>query len=161
MGKAAVINASPLIFLSRGHHIDLLHHFVDRILVPKPVAEEIMARGPEDETVQAIKNTLWIEIVESPDVPETILYWGLGQGESSVLAFAQANPAIEAIIDDLAGRKCAAYLGIPVRGTLGIVLAAKKRGLIPEARSVMEDIIRSGLFLSRGVLEEALRRVGE
>jgi len=68
---------------------------------------------------------------------------------------------MEAIIDDLAGRKCADYLNIPVRGTLGIVLVSKKRGVIPKARPVMESLIRSGLYLSRPVLDEALKRVGE
>jgi len=52
-------------------------------------------------------------------------------------------------------------LGIPVRGTLGIVLAAKKRGLIPKARPVIETLIRSGMYRSRNVIEEALRRVNE
>ena len=68
---------------------------------------------------------------------------------------------MEAIIDDLAGRPCAAFLGIPVRGTLGIVLAAKQRGHIAAARPVMEALIKSGLYLSRAVLDEALKRVGE
>ena len=66
-----------------------------------------------------------------------------------------------AIIDDLGGRNCAACLGIPVRGTLGIVLAAKKRGAIPLARTILEDLINSGLYLRRQVLDEALKRVGE
>jgi predicted nucleic acid-binding protein len=68
---------------------------------------------------------------------------------------------MEAIIDDLAGRRCASLLGIPVRGTLGIVLTAKKRGLIPQARPVIETLIRSGMYLSKTVIEEALRRVNE
>ena len=34
MDKSAAINASPLIFLSRGKQIDLLRHFASRILVP-------------------------------------------------------------------------------------------------------------------------------
>jgi predicted nucleic acid-binding protein len=68
---------------------------------------------------------------------------------------------MDAIIDDLAGRRCASLLGIPVRGTLGIVLAAKKRGLIPQARPVIETLIRSGMYLSRSVIEEALLRVNE
>jgi predicted nucleic acid-binding protein len=55
----------------------------------------------------------------------------------------------------------AASLGIPVRGTLGIVLAAKRRGLIPLARPVIDDLFATGLYLSRKVLEEALRRVNE
>jgi predicted nucleic acid-binding protein len=66
-----------------------------------------------------------------------------------------------AIIDDLAGRKCAACLDIPVRGTLGIVLEAKRRGVIRQARPVLEELIASGLYLRRHVLDEALKRVGE
>ena len=77
------------------------------------------------------------------------------------MALASEHPATEAIIDDLAGRKCAASLNIPVRGTLGIVLVAKKRGLIPEAQPVIEDIMTAGLYLSRKVVDEALGRVGE
>ncbi|MDM8522995.1 hypothetical protein QUF80_06435 [Desulfococcaceae bacterium HSG8] len=45
MDKATVINASPLIFLSRGSQTELLRHFASRILVPEPVAEEIQMKG--------------------------------------------------------------------------------------------------------------------
>jgi len=41
------------------------------------------------------------------------------------------------------------------------VLAAKKRGLIPEARPVIETMMLAGLYLSKGVVDEALQRVGE
>ncbi len=78
-----------------------------------------------------------------------------------MLALVLEHPGTEAIIDDLAGRKCAASLSIPVRGTLGIVLAAKQRGVIPKARPIIEDMMAAGLYLSRKVLEVALRRVGE
>ena len=159
--KPAVINASPLVFFSRGQQMDLLRHFANRIFVPEPVANEILMKGPEDVTAKALHNTPWLEVVPAVSVPESILDWGLGPGESSVLAFASDHPGTEAIIDDLAGRRCAAYLNIPVRGTLGIVLIAKKRGLIPKARPVMETLIRSGLYLSRPVLDEALGRVDE
>jgi predicted nucleic acid-binding protein len=82
-------------------------------------------------------------------------------GESSVLALGLAHPNTEVIIDDLAGRKCADSLDIPVRGTLGLVLAAKKRGVIPEARPVIEDMMSAGLYLSKRVLDRALEKVGE
>jgi predicted nucleic acid-binding protein len=159
--KPAVINASPLIFLSRGQQMELLRHFASRILVPKPVANEILMKGPEDITAKALDSTSWLEVVPVVPVPEKILEWGLGPGESCVLAFANEHPGMEAIIDDLAARKCADYLNIPIRGTLGIVLVSKKRGIIPKARPVMETLIRSGLYLSRPVLDEALKRVDE
>ena len=161
MADAVVANASPLIFLSRAGHLELLHHFAERVLVPRPVADEIRLKGEGDITAKAVDETSWIEVVPAPSTPEEIAQWGLGPGEAAVLAIAAANPGMEAVIDDLAGRKCAAHLGIPVRGTLGIVLAAKRRGLIPQVRLVIEDMIRSGLYLSRPVLDEALKRVGE
>jgi predicted nucleic acid-binding protein len=94
-------------------------------------------------------------------IPPLVAGWGLGAGESAVLALALSVPGAVAILDDLAGRRCAAALGVPVRGTLGMVLAAKQRRWIPLARPVLEDLIRGGMYLSRGVLDEALSRVGE
>jgi len=159
--KLAVVNASPLIFLSRGHHIELLHNFARQIYVPEPVAAEIKVKGNQEITAKVLEDTPWLEVTPSKAVPDIILNWGLGPGESAVLTLAHENPGMEAIIDDLSARKCAAFLQIPVRGTLGIVLVAKKRGLIPQARPLIEDLIRSGLYLSRTIIDEALKRVGE
>ena len=157
----AVINASPLIFLSRGRQSNLLTCLAKRILVPEPVAVEIRRGGPTDAAVQALEAESWLQVVPALPIPDVIAAWGLGPGESSVLAIAYDQKGTEAIIDDLAGRRCAAFLGIPVRGTLGIVLTAKQRGIIPEARPVMESLIRRGLYLSPAVLARALKRVGE
>lgn len=160
MAESAVIDASPLIFLSRSRHLDLLRSFVQTIWVPRPVADEILRRGSQDITAQAIENTTWLITQPISDISAAILQWRLGTGESATLALAQAH-GLEAILDDLAGRKCAAALNIPVRGTLGIVLAAKQRGLIPKARPVIEDMMSDGLYLSRKVLDQALQRVDE
>lgn len=48
MDNLAVINASPLIFFSRGQQMELLNHFARRIFVPKPVSEEIRMKGKDD-----------------------------------------------------------------------------------------------------------------
>ena len=87
--------------------------------------------------------------------------WDLGHGESSVLAWALTNPGTLAILDDLAARRCAATLRIPVRGTLGLVLVAKQRGRIEAARPVLEAMRGSGMYRSDSVLSRALALVGE
>ncbi len=161
MDDAVVVNASPLIFLSRGGHIKLLTHFAHRVFVPIPVMAEICKKGLDDITVRTIETSSWIETVSTSSIPDVIHDWGLGAGESSVLAYAFLSPGMTAIVDDLAGRKCAASLGIPVRGTLGIVLTAKKMGIIPSARSIIEDLVKTGLYLSPIIMETALSRVGE
>jgi predicted nucleic acid-binding protein len=66
-----------------------------------------------------------------------------------------------AVLDDLAGRRCAEALGIPVTGTVGLVLGARKRGMIPAARPVLEELRDNGMYLSSAVLERALALVGE
>ena len=62
---------------------------------------------------------------------------------------------------DLAARRCAMTLDIPVRGTLGLVLLAKKRGIIPLARPVLEQLKKAGMYLSNSVINQALAQVGE
>jgi len=64
-------------------------------------------------------------------------------------------------MDDLAGRRCAEALKIPVNGTLGLTLIAKKRGLIPAARPVLDALRQSGMYLSDRVVNQALMLVGE
>jgi len=157
----AVVNASPLIFLAQADLLELLQLAGDEIIVPTAVAKEILRRGPADITAQAIAQTTWLVVIEVPPVPASIQAWGLGEGESSVLAYAHAHPGLGAVIDDLAGRRCAMVFGIPVRGTLGLVLAAKQRGKIPAARPVLEVLRQSGMFLSDRVLNESLALVGE
>ncbi|MBI3524679.1 MAG: DUF3368 domain-containing protein [Betaproteobacteria bacterium] len=66
-----------------------------------------------------------------------------------------------AIIDDGAGRRCAETLGIPLSGTLGLVLLAKRRGMIPAARPVIATLKQHGMFLSETTLDRALALVGE
>ena len=125
------------------------------------VADEILRRGKQDVTAQAIEHTAWLKTQPANDIPLSILEWRLGPGESAVLALGLAHPNTHVIIDDLAGRKCADSLDIPVKGTLGLVLSAKQRGVIPAARPIIEDMMNSGLYLSKQVLNQALARVGE
>jgi predicted nucleic acid-binding protein len=157
----AVINPSPLIFLSRSRYLSLLQAFAREKRVPDPVAGEIRHRGSQDITIQATEQTAWLISKPAPDIPAPIVEWQLGVGQSSTLALGPEHPDTEAIIDDRAGRRCAGSLGIPVRGTLGIVLVAKQGGVVREARPIIEDMMGPGLYLSREVVEAALRRVGE
>lgn len=113
----AVINASPLIFLSKGGYLDLLELISEEILVPDPVAAEIRQRGLDDVTANALEKTDWLRVVPAPVISTVIGSWDLGPGESAVLALAHEVSG-EAIIDARAGRRCAASLEIPVRGTL-------------------------------------------
>jgi predicted nucleic acid-binding protein len=159
--EPAVVNASPLIYLARGGCFDLLQVASDQVVVPTSVDQELRRRGRHDPAVQAMDQAAWLVTVADPPIPQIVQAWHLGAGESAVLAWAQSHPGAEAVIDDLAARKCAAAIGVPVRGTLGIVLAAKRRNLIPLARPLVERLLQSGMYLSDSLMNGALALVGE
>lgn len=161
MAENSIINASPLIYLSRAGLLDLLQIISPEIFVPQAVADEILQRGAADITAQAIQKIAWLKSVPTPLIPPEILAWSLGAGESAVLSLALANAEAVAIIDDLAARRCAAALQIPVRGTLGIVLTAKQRGGISAARPLLEKLRQNGMYLSDKILNQALSLIGE
>ncbi|GET39214.1 DUF3368 domain-containing protein [Microseira wollei] len=156
-----VIDSSPLILLTKANLLSLLQMFYPEVLVPSAVATEIQQYGETDVTFQALTQTDWLVIVETPSVPEPIGACNLDPGEAAVLAWAYNHPGTEAILDDLAARRCANSLNIPVRGTLGLVLTAKQQGKIPAARPVLEQLRQSGMYLSDRVLNQALAIVGE
>lgn len=161
MAERPVVNASPLIFLARANLAHLLRLAGPELVVPQAVADEIGQRGSADSAARAIAETAWLEVIPTPPIPPEIQAWGLGRGESSVLAWAYAHPETEAILDDLAARRCAATFGVPVRGSLGLVLTAKQRGYIPAARPVLLQLRAGGMYLSDKVMNQALAMVGE
>ncbi len=156
-----VTNASPLILLARGGYFELLALAGTPVLVPRQVADEIDRRGATDVTARAVREAPWIRIIDLVAVPPVVQAWDLGPGESAVLGWAHQHPGTEAIIDDLAARRCARVLGISVRGTLGLVLLAKQRAKIPLARPVVEALRREGMYLSDQIVNDAVALVGE
>lgn len=161
MAERPAVNASPLIFLSRASLLDMLRLEAKEIVVPEPVAEEIRRRGSDDPAALSLEKTAWLKVTQATQIPDIIRAWELGEGEASVLAWGHANAGTVVIVDDLAARRCAATLGIPVRGTLGLILTAKKRGAIPQARPVLEKLRQSGMYLSDRVLNQALKLIDE
>lgn len=159
MAEPPVVNASPLIVLSRAGHLDLLQLLADRIVVPAAVVEEVTAHS--DEAARAIGEHAWLERVPTIPVPAAVATWDLGAGESAVLSWAAAHPGCVAVIDDYAARTCAEVLRVPVIGTLGLALRAKVRGHAPSARALVEDLRRAGLYLSDALIRDALSLVGE
>lgn len=161
MSEAAIVNASPVIYLSRTRYLDLLQLAAPEVAIPHPVAKEIQARGSADPAARAIAETPWLQEVDSPQVPAEVLAWDLGPGESAVIAWALRHPDCLAIIDDREGRRCAETLGVRLRGTLGLVLRARREGLIPKARPVLDTLRAAGMYLSQQLMDLALAEIGE
>ena len=161
VAEAPVVDASPFIVLAQGSRLDLLRLAGEQIVMTRPVEQEVR-RGPGDATVAALDSAAWIRVVESGPAPAELQEHRRDPGEAAVVTWALAHPGAIALLDDRRGRRAARTLGIPVLGTLGLVLDAKRRGAIPAARPVIEQLLRAtGWYLSPAVIETALTRVGE
>jgi predicted nucleic acid-binding protein len=155
-----IINASPVITLAKAGYLHLLDQLAIELLIPSPVVAEILAGPPEDPARKAIESG-WGHVLSPPPTPEIILEWGLGAGESSVLASSLAQPGRTAVLDDAAARTCARTLGVPYLGTLAIILHSKKAGFLESAATAMLALRQAGLRLDDRTLRRALEQIGE
>jgi predicted nucleic acid-binding protein len=156
-----VVNASPIILLTKVHLFDVLRHLGPPLVVPEAVVKEIQRRGSSDPAVQALAQALWIPTVDPGPLPPGVATLNLGSGESAVLAAALGHPGAGVIIDDQAARNTAAKLGIPFQGRLALVLFAMLQGLVAAARPVIEQLRHEGMYLSDKIMNQALAQVGE
>ena len=156
-----VVNASPIILLSKAGLIDVLKHLGCPVVIPEAAAEEIQRRGPSDVSAQALAQATWLATVDPGAIPSEVAAFVLGDGESAVLAYALANPGSGAILDDRAARHAAAMLAILHQGTLALVIQAKLFGLVSAARPILEQLRQDGMYLSDQLMNQALAQIGE
>jgi predicted nucleic acid-binding protein len=82
-------------------------------------------------------------------------------GETEVISWAYFNSGYEAILDDRAARNCAASVGVPVRGTIGIILLAKKEGVLFQVKPLLSRLMASGFRIAPELLREAYKLAEE
>ncbi|MFI5460629.1 MAG: DUF3368 domain-containing protein [Isosphaerales bacterium] len=99
----------------------------------------------------------------TPPIPDFLRAWKLGAGETAVLALylAEIGPHKDVVIDDWKARRRAEGLGIPVQGTLALLLMAKILGRIDAVRPLLERLRQSGMYLSDQLMHRVLKRAGE
>ncbi|WP_223265303.1 DUF3368 domain-containing protein [Nostoc sp. 'Peltigera membranacea cyanobiont' 210A] len=71
--------------------------------------------------------------------------WDLGKGELQVLSLALKNSDCAAIVDNRAARHCGQVLGIIAIRTGGLLILAKRRGLIPSISPGIQALRDAGL----------------
>jgi predicted nucleic acid-binding protein len=160
--RVVLSDASPPIAFSLLGRLDLLHALLGRITITDVVQSEILAGGerPGQTAIAAAIRARRIRAIidrwAEPRLPD------LDEGEASTLraAIHQSLPCL-VLIDERAGRAVAKELGIAHVGTVGVIVQAKKRGLVPAARTLFEQLFAQDFRVSAGLINEALAQVGE
>ena len=149
-----VCNTSPLIALWQIGQLDLLRDLFATVLIPPAVSAEVSPGVPSLPP--------WVvPAALAQPLPPTVLTAALGPGESEAIALALERSARVLILDDLTARGLARLLGVPIIGTVGVLLAAKRRGLITTVRTCLDELDAFHFHVSPPLREQALRDAGE
>ena len=156
--RVVVADSGPLIALGRLDLLSLLGQLFEQVQVPRAVYIECMAR-PELADAQRIQASVTSGALMLCDA-QPYAASGLDAGESAAIGRAIEIHA-SLLADDLAARQCAHALGLVVIGTLGVLVRAKRKGMVLEVRVLIERLQASGHRLSATVAADALAAAGE
>ena len=158
--KPVITNNTPLVALLCLDRLELLCQLYGEVLIPQAVHSEFLAT--ERATRQAaLAAAPWISVTALARPQRTRVYVGLGAGEAEVLALAEERAARLVIIDELRGRRYARRLGLPLTGTLGVLLLAKERALITAVSPLLDRLLAEGLYLAPRLIHKVRKLAGE
>ena len=160
-----VANAGPLMALGKLGLVHLLHLLYGPVLVPAAVHEEVVIRGleldqPDAYAVQLAlaRGELALANIEDAELSKVVQALPVHRGEKHVIQLGLNEMADCVLLDDLLAREQAQRLGLKVKGTLGVIAEAHRRGLmtLQEAELVFQAIVdREDIWIS----EALVRRV--
>jgi predicted nucleic acid-binding protein len=155
-GRLVVVSTTPIIALAIADQLTLLQHLYSQITIPPAVQAEVIAGGTSGVGVQELQAASWVRVMPLQDPRRADLLTDLDRGEAEVLALAQELNAGLVIIDERLARRHARNLGLPLTGTLGVLLRAKQLHLIPAVQPLITAIQNGGIWLSDSLVAEAL-----
>ena len=160
MTDAWVINASPIILYARIGKLDVIERLAPKVIVPVTVIEEVQSGLQKDSTAK--EAITWALQHQRPDIsiPSTVERWDLGPGESQVISFCLRGERW-AVLDDRMARRCISAHGLQMIGSLGMILRAKKFGLIDAARPWVCKLKDEGMYVDVDLVERSLLAIGE
>jgi predicted nucleic acid-binding protein len=149
-----IADSSALISLAICKKLYLLDQLYGDVRVPKAVFSEVIQEGkPQSEILH---NYLQDKFVDT-DLSEHILDFGeLGRGELEAIALFKKLCADFLLLDDKKARKISDLNKIPIIGSLGVLLSAKKQGLIRSVRPLIDILEISGIHISKPLIQKIL-----
>lgn len=152
-----VADTSPLNYLIRLGHPDVLREIYGRVLVPRAVLIEMQhPEAPPEVRAWASAPPAWLEErhVQQIDVS---LAEDLGDGEREAISLALEIHANLLLIDERAGRQEAEARQIEVAGTLAVLLEASMRGYV-EFPETITQLRGYGFRVSKSIEMALLNR---
>ena len=136
-----VSDCSALINLARIGRLELLQQIYREVTVPEAVWHEVVVEGAGKVGADIVKDAIWIKTsaVTNKDLVRA-LRQELDAGEAEAIALSQEIGAELLLMDDHLGRQTARHLGLRYTGLIGVLIEAKKKGLISSVKPQIEKL---------------------
>jgi hypothetical protein len=158
-----VSDTSPIVNLAAIGRLDLIPKLFGKVYLPFAVYEEIVVKGAGQPGAAEIQHASWVEIrtCNNPSLLQQLLL-ELDPGESEAISLAIELNTPNILIDEKDGRQVALRFHLKPIGILGMLLEAKKSGLIISVQQCMDDLKSiAGFFISEPLYRQMLILAGE
>jgi hypothetical protein len=151
-----VSDTSPLIALYETSLLWLLKELYGKIIIPRSVSSELLKKPEGKEIVEKE----WMNILGVKGEVAKILTAFLDEGEAEAIALAKERN-LPILLDEKKGRGIAKSLDLKVQGTLGILIKAKRSGLIDSVKDCILQFLEKGYYIDQNLVNEVLKIAGE
>ena len=158
-----VSDSSVLIALGAIGRLDLLRAIYTEVFIPEAVFTEITVESVSLPGAAEIAEAGWIVVCPVTDkILVRTLRAELDLGESEALVLGVELKAGLVLMDERRGRKMARRMGLDVVGVLGVLVEAKKKGLLAEVGSTLAALVGTvGFRIDDDLYRRVLEAVGE
>lgn len=150
-----ISDTSPITSLIRIKQIEILKKIYSNVIIPKSVYNELLVehkRLPSFIIVEKVIDKKYADFLKIE----------LDEGEAEAIALAKEKKAAFLLIDEMKGRLIAEREGITIIGLIGVLLAAKKKGLISSIKEMIELLqTNAGFWISEEFKTRILDVAGE
>ena len=157
-----VSDSTVLIGLAKIEKMDLFREIFKRIYIPNAVFKEVAEEGSRRMGAKTVREAPWIIKKQIDDYTQAnLLMTVLERGEAEVLVMAKEIQADLILLDEEKARKSAVKAGFKVMGVIGILIVAKRLGLITKIGVYIAKLQRKKFRLSDKIVKMALKQAGE
>lgn len=154
-----VADSSALVALAACDSLILLDEIFGQVIVPEAVYREVAQ--PDKFQSNRLKEYLHNKVRQVDMQGFVYLDAFADVGETEAMLLYKAIAADYLLIDDRRGRKVASLNRIKTIGSLGVLLQAKRMGLVDRIGPLIENMIDSPVFISESLMTTVLELAGE
>jgi len=150
-----VSDTSPITSLLIIGRVEILKTLYGEVLIPRAVETEL--RRHHSEVPSFIRS-----VATSDSATVRLLELQLDKGEAEAIVLAEELKADFLLMDESFGRTIASERGLRVIGLVGVLLAAKRRGIVKSVTDILTELEQvAGFYISKEVRDDAAQKAGE